>query len=223
MIGMMKLVRRIFILCITVLLILFIVRRTTLFPSLRNFFKPKEIVVDQTPLVLTQLKNIAQLMTVEAYNEVVVDSTRYPLGMPPAILKRLPLNPLSFFGVSQLVLIVRGKVVAGVDLQTFSKAHIRFSSDSLFIRLPRATVLDVITNPSDVETFVEKGTWDVGAATALKRKAQVRLVQQALAQGALQQADAKARQLVYELLKNAGYKTVIVTTALQLSNPSGKQ
>jgi hypothetical protein len=201
----------------------FLARHTTLFDGLKNIFKPAPVLVDETPLLVAQIKNIAQLMTVEAYNEVVVDSIRYPFGIPPRVFKAIPGNPLAFFGASQLVLIVRGKVVAGVDLQKLDTSNIRLKGDSLLIQLPRAAVLDVITNPSDVETFIEQGDWDQPAATALTLQARDRMVQQAVAQGALQQADARARHLVHELFKNAGYKNVFVITALQVTAPSGKQ
>lgn len=220
---MTRSLRRVFILVATISIVLLVVQRTALFPSLKNFFKLKTVVVDETPILINEIKNIAQLMTVEAYNEVVVDSTRHPFGIPPRIFNAIPGNPLALFPVSQLVLIVKGKVVAGVDLKTLDTNNVQVRGDSLFIQLPRAVVFDVITNPSDVETFIEKGEWTEAAATTLKRRARNRMVQQAIAQGALQQADAKARQLVYELFKNAGYKNVAVTTAIQISTPSGKK
>ena len=220
---MTRLLRRILILSLVLLAVVLLVRKTTLFPGLQNLFRPKPVQVDETPLLVTEIRNIAQLMTVEAYSEVVVDSTRYPLGIPPRVFNAIPGNPLGLLGASQLVLIVRGKVIAGVDLKNLDKNNIQIKGDSLFVQLPHAQVLDVITNPSDVETFIERGKWDAGAATVLKVRARNKLVQQALAQGALQQADAKARQLVYELLKNTGYKHITVTTAIQVNAPSGKQ
>lgn len=198
-------------------------RHTPLFTPLKNLLKPAPVAVDESPLLVTQVKSMAQLMTVEAYNEVVVDSTRYPFGLSAGVAKRLPVSPLKFLGAAQLVLIVKGKVIVGTDLQTLDTADIRVRGDSLFIRLPRAAVLDVITNPSDVEVFSEQGTWSEAATTALKMQARAEMVQQAMAQGALQQADARARQLVYELFKNTRYKNVVVTTAIGMATPSGKQ
>jgi Protein of unknown function (DUF4230) len=215
--------RRLLIILLLFFVAVLLIRKTNLVPSLRTIFKPKAAVVDETPLVVAEIRNIAQLMTVEAYGEVVVDSTRYPLGIPPRVFNALPGNPLGLLGASQLVLIVRGKVVAGIDLKSLDKNNVHIKGDSLFVQLPRAQVLDVITNPSDVEPFIERGNWDERAATVLKVRARNNLVQQALAQGALQQADSKARELVYELLKNTGYKWIMVTTAIQPSAPSGKQ
>lgn len=215
--------RRSLLLILVLLLLFIIVQRTPVFPSLKTLFKPKPVVVDASPLLLTQIKTIAQLMTIEAYNEVVVDSAHYPFGVPPQVFKAIPGNPLGLFGPAQLVLIVRGKVIAGVDLQYLNKNNIKVNGDSLFVQLPHAAVTEIITNPSDVEIFIEKGEWNETAAAALKIKARNLMVQQAIAQGALQQADAKARQLVYEFLKNTGYKYIAVSTAVQINAPSGKQ
>src|SRR6478672_284964 len=210
--------RQLLIALLIVIALFFVARQVQNFPSFNNWFQPKPIVVDQTPLLVNEIKNIAQLMTVEAYNEVVVDSTRYPFGMPSKIFNtfRLP-------AASQLVLIVKGKVIAGVDLKNIDSNQVHVKGDTIFVQLPRAQVLDVITNPSDVETFIEEGKWEQSAATALQMKARNQLVKQALAQGVLPQADSKARSLVYELLKNLRYKAVIVTTAIQVNTPSGKQ
>ena len=216
-------VRRILFAVLIAAVFFFLARHTHLFPTFKNPFREQAIVVDQTPLLVNEIRNIAQLMTVEAYNEVVVDSTRYPFGISPRIFNAIPGRPLSLLGGAQLVLIVKGKVIAGVDLKKLDSSNVQIKNDSLFVQLPRAQVLDVTTNPSDVETFIETGTWTEAAAVALQNKARNQLVQQALAQGALQQADSKARNLVYELLKNTGYKVVDVTTAIQINTPSGKQ
>jgi Protein of unknown function (DUF4230) len=215
-------VRRLLVAVFVAAVLFFLARHTSLFPTFKNPFREKAILVDQTPLLVNEIRDIAQLMTVEAYNEVVVDSTKYPFGISPRIFNAIPGHPLTLLGGSQLVLIVKGKVIAGVDLKTLDSNNVQIKGDSLFVQLPSAHVLDVITNPSDVETFIETGTWTEVASVALQNKARNQLVQQALAQGALQQADAKARSLVYELLKNMDYKAVFVTTAVQVNAPLGK-
>lgn len=220
---MTRTLRRFLLLVFIIVILVLLGRHTNVLSPLTSLFRPKPVVVDQTPLLVTGIRNIAQLMTVQAYNEVVVDSTRYPFGIPPRVFNAIPGKPLGLFGASQLVLIVRGTVIAGVDLKGFDQNNVRVQGDSLFVQLPRAQVLDIITNPSEVEIFIEEGRWDEAAATALKLKARDKLMQQALAQGALQQADSKARQLVYELLKNTGYKWITVTSTIQIQTPSGKQ
>ena len=45
------------------------------FPSLSKLWKPAEVTIDKTPVIITQVKAIAQLITISAYDEIVVDST----------------------------------------------------------------------------------------------------------------------------------------------------
>jgi hypothetical protein len=214
--------RRLLVLLLLFMILLFLLRKADVFPSLKNVFAPKKIMVDETPLLVTQIKSIAQLLTIEASNEVVVDSTRLPFGLPPQVLRKLPANPLQFLGAAKLVLIVRGRIRAGVNLELVGENNIHVRGDSLFVQLPPARIFEILTNPTDVETFIEKGSWDPAAATALQTKARHQLVQQALSRGLLRQADVNARQLIYGLLKNTGYSYLEVTTASQVNPSSGK-
>jgi hypothetical protein len=91
-------VRRFMVLFLILVVLLLLLRKTEVFNSLKNVFAQKEIKVDETPLLVTQIRSIAQLLTIEALNEVVVDSTRSPFGLPPEVLKNLPATPLRFFG-----------------------------------------------------------------------------------------------------------------------------
>jgi hypothetical protein len=121
--------RRFLVLFLILAVLLLLLRKTEVFDSLKKAFAPKEIKVDETPLLVTQIRSIAQLLTIEALNEVVVDSTRSPFGLPPEVLKNLPATPLRFLGASQLVLIVRGTVRAGVNLEQIDeKKHIRIKA-----------------------------------------------------------------------------------------------
>src|SRR6476469_6317164 len=131
---MTRTLRRLLYLLLLIAIVLLVMRKTNLFPSFGNIFKPKPVVVDQTPLLITEIRNIAQLMTVEAYNEVVVDSTRYPFGISPRVFNAIPGNPVGLLGKSQLVLIVRGKVVAGVDLKNLNGNNVQVKGDSLFVQ-----------------------------------------------------------------------------------------
>jgi hypothetical protein len=66
-------------------------------------------------------------------------------------------------------------------------------------------------NPSDVETFSERGQWNQDAVVALEAKARVKILRNAMAQGVLRRADAKALDLVEQLFLNAGFKKVVIT------------
>lgn len=180
-------------------------------PSLVNIFAAKPVVIDKTPIIIKSIKGIAQLVTVTAYDEVVVDSLVYyrsaaylnafkvlsPMAMLPSIQK-------------QLVIIGKGKVLAGTNLQKLDSTHIRVSSDTIWLQLPQAEILQAIINPSDFETFEERGVWSYDEVTAVKIKARQKLIDRAVKQNILPRANAKAKSTIETLLTNAGYKVVKV-------------
>lgn len=197
--------RSLIVLALLTLFVVIAARRCSRLPSMGDLFTPKPITIDNSPLLVKDIRAIAQLMTIEYYDEVVVDSSRSSGGklisIPPFIL---PVRP-------SLVLIAKARLLAGLDLQRLDSSHISGTRDSVAIRLPRAQVLEVIMNPSDVETFVERGTWTQQAVVALHIKARTQVLRNAQAQGVLRRAEEKAITLVEQLMLNAGFKKVTVT------------
>lgn len=184
---------------------IWLLSRSDVFTKLKNPFAAQPITIDNTPLLVKNVRSIAQLMTIEFYDEVVVDSTNISTKM-------LPLPPFVFPVKQSLVLVVKARLIAGLDLSRLDSSNFSGNLDSLHIALPKAKILEVIVNPTDVETFSEEGTWNQKAVTALKEKAQYRITKNALNQGVLRRSDEKARNLVEQLMVNAGYKKVAVTT-----------
>lgn len=74
----------------------------------------------------------------------------------------------------ELILIVRGKVRAGYDLTQMKTTII--DDTTVSILLPEPKILDVITNPSDIRTFVEKGKWSIERVTEAKNSARQKLL-----------------------------------------------
>lgn len=202
---MLRILRNIFFIALLFAAAGWLLRRTGAIPEWRNPFAAKPVVIDNTPLLVQNIKSIAQLMTIEYFDEVVVDSTRSTVRM-------LPLPPFVFPEKAVLVLIVKGRLLAGLDLRQLNKSSFSGNTDSVVIELPRAKILEAIVNPTDVETFSERGTWNGNAVAALKQKAIAQMLRNAAAQGVLQRANEKARNLVQQLMLNAGYKKVSVTT-----------
>lgn len=202
---MTRSIRNLALALLAVVAVLWLLRRTDLLPGWKNPFVANPITIDNTPLLVNNIRSIAQLMTIAYYDEVVVDSIQNNTRM-------LPLPPFVFPVKQSLVLVVKGKLVAGLDLSGLDSTHFSGTTDSLHVVLPKAKVLEVIVNPMDVVTFSEEGNWNQQAVTALKAKAQYRITQHALNQGVLRRSDEKARNLVEQLMVNAGYKKVVVTT-----------
>jgi hypothetical protein len=112
----------------------------------------------------------------------------------------------------RIVIIGRGKLIAGVDLKKLNAQSVFVEGDSVSLLLPRAEILDAIMNPSDFETFSETGEWSSEAVTAVKVKARKKMIEKALQQGILNKADARSTALLENFLRGIGFRKVTVKT-----------
>ncbi len=48
--------------------------KNTWLPSVMNIFKPKPVVIEDTPILIKQINELAQLCTITVFDEVVADS-----------------------------------------------------------------------------------------------------------------------------------------------------
>lgn len=182
-------------------------------PSFGDIFSAKPVVIDQTPILIKDIKSIAQLVTVTSYDEVVVDSLVFSKAAAFVNVMRFvaPLAVLPSLE-KQLVLVAKGKVLAGTDLQQLRPEHIVISNDTVTLQLPRAQILDAIINPSDWQTFEEKGQWSDAEVTTVKLKARQKMIDRAMQQNILTKADNKAKAIMENFLRSAGFKVVYVNT-----------
>ena len=116
------------------------------------------LTIDDTALIVTKVQALGELTTACYYDEMVLTQSK------PGALASTPLGSLARDGFGKdvddhLVLIAKGTVRAGVDLLEMTPEDIRFSGDTVFVRLPAPQYLDIIVNPSDFEVFVESGKW----------------------------------------------------------------
>lgn len=182
--------------------------------KLRNLFAEQPVVIDPTPILVQQIRSVAELVTITTYDEVVVDSViiSRPAAVINAINRWAPV-PILPSAAKKLVLICKGRVLAGVNLQQIDSSHVQVSGDTVRLRLPHPTILDAIINPTDFETFEETGNWKPEAVTALKLTSRQKMIDRAHQQGILRKANAKATEVLTQFLEAAGYKQVIVASS----------
>jgi hypothetical protein len=121
---------------------------------------------------------------------------------------------VSFAVPREIVLIVKGKVTAGINLDEIKDQDISVKGDSIHIILPGAVIKDVILNPSAIETFYEKGRWTNKEITILKLSARNKLLQEANKSRLLEKADSKARLVMENFFLSAGFRKAVVVTGL---------
>ncbi|MCW3079853.1 MAG: hypothetical protein JWR87_1283 [Segetibacter sp.] len=180
-------------------------------PYMKTIFTSKEISIDQTPILIKEIKSIGQLITYTSFNEVVADTTIKTKGSAFVnTFNRFTPVPILPSADKQLVIIGRGKILAGINLSLLTDSGVTVKNDSVWVDLPAVQILDAILNPSDFETFVEKGEWSNNEVILVKAKARRKMIAHAIQQNILPKADAKAKMIMENFLHNMGYKHVEV-------------
>lgn len=156
-------------------------------------------------MLVKEVKNIAQLMTMSSYDEVVVDSTKSLSTVFPGLFSAKAISK-----PTQLVIIAKGRIIAGTDLNELKEESVFIKGDSVSLLLPPAKVLDAIVNPSQFEIFIEETGWNEKEVNNLKVKARDLIVSRSIQQGLLKKADVKARQIMENFLRSAGFKKISV-------------
>ena len=194
------------------LFIWFLLGKLNLIPSIGNLFRSQPIKIAETPMLIKDIKELAELTTMVSFDEVVADSiTVDPATLAIKTITGLNLNPLSP-GYNRLVLVCKGKVMAGTNLASLEPSQIFREKDSVSLGIPPAIILDIIVNPSDVETFIETGEWTAAAFEKVKIKAGEKMRDRALSEDILGKANARARLLMDNFLRQSGFTKVNVYT-----------
>jgi hypothetical protein len=205
----MRFLKKIFLLLLVAAGAWWLLGKLNILPSLGRLFKSKEVVIDQTPIVIQQIKPLAQLVTITAYTEVAADSS-----VKTTVGERLRelFNPFSPSVHAKRELIIVGNVVvhAGVNLEKLTPQQLFVSKDSVHLQLPPAEILDVIVNPSGTDIFLEEGQWSNEAVVALKKEIGARAVAEIKNRGVLYQAEQRATEVLQNFFTAAGFKKVVI-------------
>jgi hypothetical protein len=186
-----------------VLLLVVLIMAALLF--LRGNRKEKHVLtIDDTPVIVTKIRSLGELTTACYYDEIVLTGTKQNL------FSASPLGSIARDGFGKdvddhLVIIAKGTVRAGIDLMEMTDDRLRFSGDTVFVRLPAPQYLDIIVNPSDFEVFVESGKWAHEEVTKLQDTARQRLLMEADHAGLKRKAYEGAMDAVTDLLVASGY------------------
>lgn len=203
----MKLIRSFLIIIVILITAALLFIKFKALPSFTNLFKPKPVTIENTPVVIKQIQAIAQLVTISAYEELVVDTVAADTKT-----LRLPLLPAIELPAPTRKLVIIGKSTTniGIDMQQLRDGDISGTKDSIHIILPAAQIIDAIVNPSGIEIFIEEGAWDNTAVTNLVNKIRYLAIADAMSRGLLAQSEQKAVNVLTNFFKAAGYRKVVI-------------
>lgn len=169
--------------------------------------RKQALTIENTAVITTGIRTLGELTTACFYDEIVLNSSK------PGILSSTPLGSIAKEGLGRdlddhLVIIARGTVRAGIDLQKMSPEDVRIAGDTVVIRLPYPEYLDIIVNPSHFEIFAESGIWTQQQVASLQDTARERLIREADIAGLKSTAYEGAMDAVTNLLAACGYSLI---------------
>ncbi len=162
------------------------------------------LLIDNTAIIVTRIQTLGELTTACFYDELVLN------GSKKNAFSDSPLGSIARDGFGKdvndhLVIIARGTVRAGIDLQKMGDGSVQILGDSVIVRLPSPEYLDIIVNPTDFEIFAESGKWTQQQVTALQDTARERLIMEADRAGLKRTAYEGAMNAITDLLTTCGY------------------
>lgn len=169
--------------------------------------KKQELLIENTAVITTRIRTLGELTTACFYDEMVLSSAK------PNILSVSPLGSIARDGFGKdvddhLVIIARGTVRAGINLQKMTEQDILISGDTVIVRLPNPEYLDIIVNPSHFDVFAESGKWTQTQVAQLQDTARERLIREADYAALKRTAYEGAMDAVSNLLTACGYSLI---------------
>lgn len=162
----------------------------------------KQLEIDKTANVITEIRKISEFTTACFYEETVMHDHKAPDGTVTQYLKNILPD-------DKLVIIVRGNVRAGFDLADLAQS-IRFSDDTVSFRLPQPRIFNTIVNPSDYDVFIEEGKWPFDKSQILVNKAKAMIEADAISNGIYNVASDNGEKKLRQLFTSFGFNTVII-------------
>ena len=165
-----------------------------LLPSLSSLFRGSVPKIEDTPVIIQQIKNIAQMFTQTFYDEYVYDTG----------VIRTPL----FNANKRLIFIAKGEVISGFDLSELGENSIIRRDKSIVVKLPPARILDVVINPSGFETFLEVGEITFEESKKFHEDARRIFERNAREKGILKNSSEQGRQMLEKFFRLLGFESV---------------
>lgn len=169
--------------------------------------------IEKTANVVTEVKAISKFTTACFYEELPLSTSKTSAAVDNSVVGTVagwfgkrPKDVMS----DNLCVIVSGKVRAGYDLSQLTEDHLRQSNDTIWVTLPPVEIFDAVVNPSDVDVFVEDGTWSHQEMTRLTASATDQLIADATAAGILERARTSGEDQLRALFQSFGFTTVIL-------------
>ena len=168
---------------------------------------PTPTIIPDPVTIIHEVQSLARLETIHYSIEKVITAET---GQ----------GPFGFLFGDRLLLVAHGSVIAGVDLAEIEESDISIDENGVVtLQLPPAEVF--IATLDNEQTYVydrEVGflrRGDVELESAARLAAEKEILEAALSDGILEQAQVNAEAYLYRLLGSLGFSNVRITSATQ--------
>ena len=172
----------------------------TLATQVAQYLHPTPTVLPDPITVIHEVRSLARLETIQYTLEKVITAENNQ-------------NQLSFLFGDKLVFVGHGVVIAGVDLAKMGPQDMWVQGQVLYVRLPQAEVF-VTTLDNDKSYVYNRDTGiltkgDVNLETTARQAAEKEILQSAINDGILTQAQQNAESYMSRMIRNLGYPDVV--------------
>ena len=180
------------------------------FNILPNAFASSPVTISETPVIIKEIKNIANLFSICYYNEIVYEYSKNEETAIDATSNLIT----GIFGAKKsytkrnLVLIVRGRTFGGFDLSKIDSTRISVNDTVINIKLDPPKIIDVVVNPSDITTFIEEGKWTTAEVNRAKIIAKDHLKLNAMKNGILNKTKINGTKSLTAFYKALGFGVI---------------
>jgi len=167
--------------------------------QVQQILNPTPTIIADPVTVVRQVRSLSRLETVSYTIEKVITAESGE-------------GPLGFLFQDKLLLVAQGEVIAGVDLGRIGDANVQVVQDSVFITLPASEIF-VATLDNDATYVYDRQTGvfgqQVDLETLARQEAEKTILQAALDDGILNNAQDKAEQVIKTLMEAVGFREVV--------------
>ncbi len=188
-------------------------------------FDKKQLEIERTANLVTEIKKISEFTTACFYEELVIKDVKYKYKERKIYQKsdnwykrQLGLGKkeigtqIDSTEIGSLVLIAKGKIRAGLNFSKLTQEDFRIQNDTLYATLPEAEIFDIIVNPSDIEIFHRDGDyWNETNVSELVSKGKMTMRDDAMLENILEKANKYGLEKMSNIFKTFGFKEAIVT------------
>jgi hypothetical protein len=165
-----------------------------------DFLSPTPTIIPDPVTIINEVRSLARLETIHYSMEKVITAETNQ-------------DTFGFLFGDKLLFVAHGEVIAGIDMEKITEDDLETRDGVLYVQLPQAEIF-VATLDNEKSYVYDRDTGlfaqnEINLETAARQSAEEAILEAALDDGILEQAQINAENYLARLLRNLGYPQVI--------------